>query len=992
MGPRGGPDLAPTCGAGRRSENCRPEGTPGEPQGSSRAALGASGGPFGVPNGTSGGPRDQLAYPSSVGTEGLPASGSAKASPGRSSRDRMDWACRACQVNRRRDDPLHTRDPDGCKYPLDEAVQWSCPGCKSRLANTDPRHTRVPGECKTTTITPRARVGAPKHAPRPSRPGPLERDLRPPRPEPVADPTEVMRPGGAPPDSHDAALEELMGGPAEPGDPPPELTLGARDAHDATAATGSGASFGREPATAAASSAGATSGRAPHATASGEGSSHAGGRKPAGVDAEVQAETEAAGWMAFDLGRAIKLLHLPDAGIVRRTLRRLHVRFWHAPAKRLAELLQRAGAPAAAIKQVAEIVESCRTCRMWTRPGPKSATTTRLATGFNLMVQWDILFHRLDMISHLLDEAIRWTVANHLPDKTATSIITDIQTHWVKAYGPMKCLVADQERGLLSEEAAQWMDRQQIEMKDKEPGAHAQMVERHHDILRKLLLRVEEQLQTEGVNVPKEMILAEAVLAKNLLLSVGGVCPYQALYGRMPPIMAEFEPLSETMLDDESAGIPGISRHSQRLREVAVQSMVDLTAKQRIERAAKSKTRKPAEAMKLEQGDLVDFHRPPISKDDSGWRGPATVVEVDGGQITLRWQQRCMQARAQDVRRALVHFALLAMLTTGSWPRTSPAHTLTAFADGLVKQVIRVGWIKHEGWRRAEANRSSSEVLIAALHVAACGLHLVGCIGARIGHGVSVLEGVAECDWSFLWWWRAGHTEVTYYHETPATSRLRLVEIFGPAEWPTTSFVQFLTTSVEDVQELRRQEPQVPNIGGPHDPDVQMPWVPDGLPVPVTPAVPPAPSPAAEAIMLPVPRTPSTPSTPRSRSSGGRGRSHADRMGSWTPTSRRTAPPTPTPPTVDRKRQLSGASFGRDQPEQPEKPATRRRYGTPEESAATSGHPASSSTDVAPGASATAAPASAPTLPTADDDDDDDDDDATQYYPPEGEDSHERRT
>eukprot|EP00972_Heterocapsa_arctica_P083796 12348497-Heterocapsa_arctica.AAC.1 len=61
--------------------------------------------------------------------------------------------------------------------------------------------------------------------------------------------------------------------------------------------------------------------------------------------------------------------------------------------------------------------------------------------------------------------------------------------------------------------------------------------------------------------------------------------PYQALYGRMPPIMAEFEPLSDTQLDDVSSGIPGVSRHHHRLREIAVQTMVDLTAKQRVERA-----------------------------------------------------------------------------------------------------------------------------------------------------------------------------------------------------------------------------------------------------------------------------------------------------------------------------------------------------------------------------------------------------------------------
>ena len=51
---------------------------------------------------------------------------------------------------------------------------------------------------------------------------------------------------------------------------------------------------------------------------------------------------------------------------------------------------------------------------MWAIPLPKSLTTVRLATDFNQVVQWDILFHRKLMISHLLDEAIRWTAGSML--------------------------------------------------------------------------------------------------------------------------------------------------------------------------------------------------------------------------------------------------------------------------------------------------------------------------------------------------------------------------------------------------------------------------------------------------------------------------------------------------------------------------------------------------------------------------------------------------
>eukprot|EP00975_Prorocentrum_lima_P071594 12938573-Prorocentrum_lima.AAC.1 len=44
-------------------------------------------------------------------------------------------------------------------------------------------------------------------------------------------------------------------------------------------------------------------------------------------------------------------------------------------------------------------------------------TTLRLATGFNEFVQWDVLYLDNIMVSHLIDEATRWTVASVLPDK-----------------------------------------------------------------------------------------------------------------------------------------------------------------------------------------------------------------------------------------------------------------------------------------------------------------------------------------------------------------------------------------------------------------------------------------------------------------------------------------------------------------------------------------------------------------------------------------------
>ena len=115
--------------------------------------------------------------------------------------------------------------------------------------------------------------------------------------------------------------------------------------------------------------------------------------------------------------------------------------------------------------------------------------------------------------------------------------------------------------------------------------------------------------------------------------------------------MSEFEPTSETQLVDDEGGNARVFRHHLRLRELAIQTMVDLTAKQRVERAAASKTRVAGEAKGFDQGDQLEFFRRATTKDESGKRGVATDLDQDGGQHSICWQGRHLSVRTQDIRR-----------------------------------------------------------------------------------------------------------------------------------------------------------------------------------------------------------------------------------------------------------------------------------------------------------------------------------------------------
>ncbi len=148
---------------------------------------------------------------------------------------------------------------------------------------------------------------------------------------------------------------------------------------------------------------------------------------------------------------------------------------------------------------------------------------------------------------------------------------------------------------------------------------------------------------------------------------------------------------------------------------------------------------------------------------------------------------------------------------------------VTSFADNLDGAMIRIGWLLQKDWHRAESNSKLSELLLAVLHVASCGLYLKGCIGARIGGGISVLEGIAECDTMFLWWWQRGKPWQSSYLEGSGVDRVKLVEVFGKEQWKYTSFIQFLTVTPSDVDAIRAREPRIPHLGGPFVPRLVAP-------------------------------------------------------------------------------------------------------------------------------------------------------------------------
>lgn len=125
------------------------------------------------------------------------------------------------------------------------------------------------------------------------------------------------------------------------------------------------------------------------------------------------------------------------------------------------------------------------------------------------------------MISHVIDEATRFSSASIVPARTAISIIFAIDMYWIRFFAPPNLIVADGEAGLDSEEVRQWPDRLPLTVNPKAPGEKATAVERDNQLLRRFLHRVDGDLQDEGIIILDDVLLAECIFTKNSMLTIG---------------------------------------------------------------------------------------------------------------------------------------------------------------------------------------------------------------------------------------------------------------------------------------------------------------------------------------------------------------------------------------------------------------------------------------------------------------------------------------
>ena len=642
--------------------------------------------------------------------------------------------CRGRMARTRRE---HSRIRGECKFPdVEPETEWSCPGC----TRTPPRprghesHTDVVGECRWAVAPTRTELGRQGRHPR-----------------------EARRRGAAHP-AADLRGEELT----------PSTDTAPADGHPDPAAVRAVLTKAIAATPAAASAAAPAAAPVPR-----------GPRTPR-VQVVDRASGGSSDWTSFDMSKSLRMLRTGNPSDISRQLRKLHLRWWHATRRQMEKILGCAGVPTPVLQQIPGIIDTCRECRVWMSASPDPTPTVDLIVKQNEQVEADIMFYRSFMAWHMLDRADRWHQGIQILSKASESLQEAIDDCWLRILGPFKFLVIDGEKGIMAQDTEEFLKRKGITVRTRAPGQHARMIERRGAILRHAMHCIEQQLESEGIQISFKTLLSEAVFSGNALLNYGGASPYNARLGTQPAMLPDID----APPNDTAAG-PG--RYMHRVREIALQKIIETTALERIHRAMRTHTTSASAAMDLKEGELVDFHRPPARKDESGWRGPAKIIKnlPARGQAVVRWLSNDIVVRYPDIRKYMDFNCFVYGTFCPSRAIDIIESHLSTCTPGIITTLgyVRVG----NAWQKAKGHE---QLALAMEHFARVSLCFPDVYQARLGRAVPKFPNAVEAHHYVVLAWTTDISKAVQF-ESDGGNQCTTPKLIGP-EWPCYKYIQLL--------------------------------------------------------------------------------------------------------------------------------------------------------------------------------------------------------
>jgi hypothetical protein len=221
------------------------------------------------------------------------------------------------------------------------------------------------------------------------------------------------------------------------------------------------------------------------------------------------------------------------------------------------------GVSSKVLELILAICQTCAICREWAQPGPDNFRSAEFADAFNSQVECDLLSVRKYMIFRMIDRYARWHAAKLIESKDEDTLMTAIADLWIAIHGAPREFIIDGEGGIVaSEKTHQHLDRKGTKIHPRAKDQRARFIERRGALVRDAIHKIESQIREEGLaGMPFSSILAEAVFAGNVLLSVNGSTPCNAVCGSVPRIRPSIDQVDA--LDEAHMPAPGLIRHTR---------------------------------------------------------------------------------------------------------------------------------------------------------------------------------------------------------------------------------------------------------------------------------------------------------------------------------------------------------------------------------------------------------------------------------------------
>lgn len=495
-------------------------------------------------------------------------------------------------------------------------------------------------------------------------------------------------------------------------------------------------------------------------------------------------------WTRFNVGRSLKALATGSPETQMRELRKLHLRWWHCGKEAMRRVLSAAGLLSSILDKVSQVVDTCRECRSWTRPANETIPTMRMTTAFNEHVEVDLMFYKEHTIFHMICCGTRWHAACLVRSRHEEELMSAMHKIWLSTHGPMQTLISDGELGITGDSMRSKLKRLGISLKIRAPGQHARFIERRGAILRTTLHCIESQMIREGVQASMEALLSEAVFAGNALVHVGGVTPYQCIYGRTPAMLPPLPDADENKSELE----PAAEQTRHKVRTIALEAMIQATSLARTSRALRSRAIAATE-VQYKTGDLIDYHRP-TTKDVSGWQGPVPVLRYvpEEGVVIVQINGKPKPCRLQDVRHTLFATISFQWLVT---PTTKEViSTLKNYISSLPwKKYITLGLITNQEGQMhfSPATRKHGQLVHALQYLIEHVWQFDECHAVRIGKGCRTLSNMPGATHSTLLYWQEDRVGDIMIFASEGT-QLSMPDTIGDA-WEKAVFVQLIHNS-----------------------------------------------------------------------------------------------------------------------------------------------------------------------------------------------------